>query len=201
MNYSIYAESTPNPGVMKFVANRMLVDKSIEITQAEQAKDISVAKALFNFPFVKSLYLSSNFISIAKTDNVEWDMIAMQLRNFITDFLNEEGLKNYTENITEEEIIKSEVKSEKNTEKSTEKIEFTDKEKAIIDLLNEYIKPAVEADGGAITFNSYVGDIVTVNLKGACSGCPSATSTLKGGIESLLNQKVDPNIVVRANEG
>ena len=103
MNYSIYAESTPNPGVMKFVANRMLVDKSIEITQAEQAKDISVAKALFNFPFVKSLYLSSNFISIAKTDNVEWDMIAMQLRNFITDFLNEEGLKNYTENITEEE--------------------------------------------------------------------------------------------------
>jgi len=201
MNYSIYAESTPNPGVMKFVANRMLVDKSIEITQAEQAKDISVAKALFNFPFVKSLYLSSNFISIAKTDNVEWDMIAMQLRNFITDFLNEEGLKNYTENITEEEIIKSEIKSEKSTEKSTEKIEFTDKEKAIIDLLNEYIKPAVEADGGAITFNSYVGDVVTVNLKGACSGCPSATSTLKGGIESLLNQKVDPNIVVRANEG
>ena len=201
MNYSIYAESTPNPGVMKFVANRMLVDKSIEITKAEQAKDISVAKALFNFPFVKSLYLSSNFISIAKTDNVEWDMIAMQLRNFITDFLNEEGLKNYTENITEEEIIKSEVKSEKSTEKSTEKIEFTDKEKAIIDLLNEYIKPAVEADGGAITFNSYVGDVVTVNLKGACSGCPSATSTLKGGIESLLNQKVDPNIVVRANEG
>ena len=196
MNYSIYAESTPNPGVMKFVANRMLVDKSIEITQAEQAKDISVAKALFNFPFVKSLYLSSNFISIAKTDNVEWDMIAMQLRNFITDFLNEEGLKNYTENITEEEIIKTEVKAETNTEK----IEFTDKEKAIIDLLNEYIKPAVEADGGAITFNSYVGDVVTVNLKGACSGCPSATSTLKGGIESLLNQKVDPNIVVRANE-
>ena len=196
MNYSIYAESTPNPGVMKFVANRMLVDKSIEITQAEQAKDISVAKALFNFPFVKSLYLSSNFISIAKTDNVEWDMIAMQLRNFITDFLNEEGLKNYTENITEEEIIKTEIKVETNTEK----IEFTDKEKAIIDLLNEYIKPAVEADGGAITFNSYVGDVVTVNLKGACSGCPSATSTLKGGIESLLNQKVDPNIVVRANE-
>jgi Fe-S cluster biogenesis protein NfuA len=182
---------------MKFVANRMLADKSIEITEAEQAKDISVAKALFNFPFVKSLYISSNFISISKTDNVEWDMIAMQLRNFITDFLNEEGLKNYTENITEEEIIKKEVTIEKNSTK----IDFTDKEKAIIDLLNEYIKPAVEADGGAITFNSYVGDVVTVNLKGACSGCPSATSTLKGGIESLLNQKVDPNIVVRANEG
>ena len=195
MNYSIYAESTPNPEVMKFVANRMLVDKSIEITKVEQAKDISIAKALLNFPFVKSLYLNSNFISIAKTENVEWDMIAMQLRIFIADFLNEEGLKNYTEHITEEEIIKEEVE-----EIVAEKISFTEKEEVIIDLLNEYIKPAVESDGGAITFHSYVGDVVTVNLKGACSGCPSSTSTLKGGIESLLNQKVDPNIVVRANE-
>ena len=143
-----------------------------------------------------SLYLSSNFISIAKTDNVEWDMIAMQLRIFIADFLNEEGLKNYTEHITEEEIIKEEVKEVT----SEEPISFTEKEEAIIDLLNEYIKPAVESDGGAITFHSYIGDVVTVNLKGACSGCPSSTSTLKGGIESLLNQKVDPNIVVRANE-
>jgi Fe-S cluster biogenesis protein NfuA len=181
---------------MKFVANRMLVDKSIEITKAEHAKDISIAKALLNFPFVKSLYLSSNFISISKTDNVEWDMIAMQLRVFIADFLNNEGIKNYTEHISEEELINEEVEKEI----IEEKVDFTDKEKAIINLLNEYIKPAVESDGGAITFHSYVGDIVTVNLKGACSGCPSSTSTLKGGIESLLNQKVDPNIVVRANE-
>ncbi|MDC0249498.1 NifU family protein [Flavobacteriales bacterium] len=195
MNYSIYAESTPNPEVMKFVANRMLVDKSIEITKVEQAKEISIAKALLNFPFVKSLYLSSNFVSITKTENVEWDMIAMQLRVFIADFLNEEGLKNYTEHISEQEIIKEETE-----EVIDEKISFTEKEETIIDLLNEYIKPAVESDGGAITFHSYVGDVVTVNLKGACSGCPSSTSTLKGGIESLLNQKVDPNIVVRANE-
>jgi Fe-S cluster biogenesis protein NfuA len=195
MNYSIYAESTPNPEVMKFVANRMLVDKSIEITKAEQAKDISIAKALLNFPFVKSLYLSSNFISIAKTENVEWDMIAMQLRIFIADFLNKEGLKNYTEDISEDEIIKKEIEEVKD-----EKISFTEKEETIINLLNEYIKPAVESDGGAITFHSYVENIVTVNLKGACSGCPSSTSTLKGGIESLLNQKVDPNIVVIANE-
>ncbi len=195
MNYSVYAESTPNPEVMKFVANRMLVDKSIEITTVEQAKDISIAKALLNFPFVKSLYLNSNFISIAKTKNVEWDMIAMQLRIFIADFLNKEGLKNYTEHISKEEKIKEETE-----EIIDEKISFTEKEETIIDLLNEYIKPAVESDGGAITFHSYVGDVVTVNLKGACSGCPSSTSTLKGGIESLLNQKVDPNIVVRANE-
>jgi len=194
MNYSVYAESTPNPEVMKFVANRILVDKSIEITKAKQAQSISIAKALFNFPFVKSLYLSSNFISITKTDNVQWDNIAMQLRVFIADYLNEEGLKNYTEHISEEQIITTEVKATK------EKIDFTDKEKAIIDLLNEYIKPAVEADGGAITLHSYKGDVVTVNLKGACSGCPSSISTLKGGIESLLNQKIDPNIIVRANE-
>ena len=122
-------------------------------------------------------------------------MIAMQLRIFIADFLNEEGLKNYTEHITEEDIIKEEVE-----EIIAEKISLTEKEEVIIDLLNEYIKPAVESDGGSITFHSYVGDVVTVNLKGACSGCPSSTSTLKGGIESLLNQKVDPNIVVRANE-
>jgi NFU1 iron-sulfur cluster scaffold homolog, mitochondrial len=195
MNYSIYAESTPNPEVMKFVANRMLADKSIEITSVEQAKNISIAKALLNLPFVKSLYLSSNFISIAKTENVEWDMIAMQLRIFIADFLNKEGLKNYTEHISEDEIIKKEIEEVKD-----KKISFTEKEETIINLLNEYIKPAVESDGGAITFHSYVKNIVTVNLKGACSGCPSSTSTLKGGIESLLNQKVDPNIVVIANE-
>ena len=196
MNYSIYAESTPNPEVMKFVSNRMLVDKSIEITHVEQAQDISIAKALFNFPFVKSLYLSSNFISIAKTENVRWDNIAMQLRIFIADHLNEMGLKNYTEHISEAEAIVL----DKDAEIVLSKDDLSDKEKAIVDLLDEYIKPAVEADGGAITFHSYKGDVVTVNLRGACSGCPSSTSTLKGGIESLLNQKVDPNIVVRANE-
>ena len=195
MNYSVYAESTPNPEVMKFVSNRMIVDKSIEITKAEQAKDITIAKALFNFPFVKSLYFNSNFISIVKTKNVEWDMIAIQLRIFIADFLNNEGLKNYTADISEEEIIKEE--ADKIADK---RIILTEKEETIIELLNEYIKPAVESDGGAITFHSYIGDVVTVNLKGACSGCPSSTSTLKGGIENLLNQKVDPNIVVRANE-
>ena len=195
MDYSIYAESTPNPKVMKFVANRMLVDKSVEITNIEQAKSISIAKALFNFPFVKSLYLSSNFISITKQENVEWENIAMQLRIFISDHLNQQGIKNYTKHISEE-IAETEI----TTSQIEEKTNVTNKEKVIINLLNEYIKPAVEADGGAITFHSYKENVVTVNLKGACSGCPSATSTLKGGIESLLTQKVDPNIIVQANE-
>ncbi len=196
MNYSIYAESTPNPEVMKFVSNRMLVDKSIEIEKQEDAKDISIANALFKFPFVKSIYLSSNFISITKVEHVDWDVIAMQLRTFITDFLNEQGLINYTENIIlEEQVVDSNTPID-----SEEKTTTTNKEGEIISLLKEYISPAVEADGGAITFHSYIGDIVTVNLKGACSGCPSSTSTLKGGIENLLKQKIDPNITVKANE-
>ncbi len=197
MNYSIYAESTPNPEVMKFVANRMLADKSVEINNPEEAKEISIAAALFNFPFIKSLYISANFISISKTATIEWEDIAMQLRVFIAEHLNNEGIKNYTEHIdnTPEKKEETTVEAEAPTNRT-----FNEKEQEIEALLNEYIKPAVESDGGAITLHSYVGNIVSVNLKGACSGCPSSTSTLKGGIESLLKQKVDPDIEVVAHE-
>ena len=196
MNYSIYAESTPNPEVMKFVANRMLADISIEITTLEEAKGISIAEELLKFPFVKSIYLSSNFISISKTGAIEWENIAMQLRIFITDHLNRNNIKNYTENLTaEKEIIAKNTDIQKTTIK-----EFNTSEKEIEAILNEYIAPAVEADGGAITLNYYKKNIVCVDLKGACSGCPSSTSTLKGGIESLLRQKINPDIEVIANE-
>ena len=86
MNYSLYAESTPNPEVMKFVSNRMIADKNVELLSAESAKNITIARELFNFPFVKSVFLSSNFISITKTENIKWENIAMQLRIFILDF-------------------------------------------------------------------------------------------------------------------
>ena len=102
MNYSIYAESTPNPEVMKFVSNRMLADKSIEINSIQETQGITIAEELMKFPFIKSLYISSNFISIAKKDTIEWEDIAMQLRIFIADHLNSEGIKNYTEHISEE---------------------------------------------------------------------------------------------------
>ena len=190
MLYTIYAESTPNPEVMKFVSNRMLVDKSIEVTSMVEAKGIDIAEELLKFPFVKSLYISTNFISISKDKNIEWEEIAMHLRVFISDFLNENGIKNYTENINHKN----------NTDKIKEKRNFTEQEKEIDALLTEYIKPAVESDGGNITLKSLKNNIVTVNLKGACSGCPSATSTLKGGIERLLKEKFDPNIVVKADE-
>ena len=113
MIYSIYAESTPNPEVMKFVANRMLADKSIEINTLEDAKGISIAEELLKFPFVKSIYLSSNFISISKIKTIEWENIAMQLRIFIADHLNSTGIKNYTEHITSEKKMKDE-NSERN---------------------------------------------------------------------------------------
>jgi len=198
MNYSIYAESTPNPQVMKFVSNRILADKNIEINSIKETQGITIAEELMKFPFIKSLYISSNFISIAKKDTVEWEDIAMQLRIFIADHLNSQGIKNYTEHISEE---KGSLNKEDDTNEKTEIIKkFSDNEKEVIAILDEYIKPAVESDGGAITLHSYIDNIVSVDLKGACSGCPSATSTLKGGIESLLKQKINPDIVVVANE-
>lgn len=193
MKYSIYAESTPNPKVMKFVSNKMLADKSIEINNLKEAKGISIAEELLKFPFVESIYLSSNFISVTKINEVEWENIAMQLRVFISDHLNSNEVQNYTEHIdisnnNDNKINETKIKT------------FTEKEKEIEDILNEYIKPAVEADGGAITLNYYKKNIVCVDLKGACSGCPSATSTLKQGIEALLKQKINPDIEVIANE-
>ena len=196
MNYSIYAESTPNPEVMKFVANRMLADKSIEITNIKEAQDISIAKELLKFPFVKSIYLSANFISVTKNKEIKWEDIAMQLRVFILDHLNSNDIKNYTQHIN-----KKSSGINNDTDKASNKIKlFNPIEKKIDAILNEYIAPAVESDGGSITLNYYKNNIVYVDLKGACSGCPSATSTLKGGIEELLKQKIDPDIQVIANE-
>ena len=196
MNYSIYAESTPNPEVMKFVANRMLASKSLEIKTLKEATGISIAEELLKFPFIQKIYLSSNFISITKVPSVEWDGIAMQLRVFIADHLNNNGIKNYTENIKLEKH-----ESAQNTHsKETDVKEYSQEEKDIESILTQYIKPAVEADGGSITLNYYKENIVCVDLKGACSGCPSSTTTLKLGIESLLRQKVNPKIEVISNE-
>lgn len=196
MNYSIYVESTPNPKVMKFVSNRMLADQSIEFIDSTDAEKIPMINKIFQLPFVESIFLSKNFISIAKTDNIEWGEITLELRNFITTVLNEDEIKNYTENIKIEK--KDTIKSKEIG--SSEKIQVsgnepkTDLEKNIVGLLNEYIRPAVEGDGGAIEFDSYDKGTVKVVLKGACSGCPSSTATLKQGIESLLIQKLGNEI-------
>tara|TARA_B100000953_G_C17984732_1_gene410157 strand:+ start:665 stop:1243 length:579 start_codon:yes stop_codon:yes gene_type:complete len=179
MNYSIYAESTPNPAVMKFVSNRILVSEDLEILSLEDARQIPIASAIFNFPFVKGLFVSGNFIAITKNTDVKWDDIAMQLRVFITNFLNKEGLE-----IIEEKMVK---KAEQKIEKQV--VSFSEMEKRIAAILEEYILPAVESDGGSISLNSFKDGVVSVVLKGACSGCPSSSLTLKQGIEGLLKQR------------
>ena len=192
MFYSIYAESTPNPEVMKFVSNRMLADKSLEFLNPSEAKKIPMIQKIFSLPFVESIFLSSNFISIKKTSNLEWGEIILELRNFITKVLNEDDIQNYTENIEIEKEKKISNKEEVISEKKN--VTYTEIEQDIIGLLNEYIRPAVESDGGAIEFDSFSDGIVKVILKGACSGCPSSTATLKHGIESLLKQKIGEDI-------
>ena len=192
MFYSIYAESTPNPEVMKFVSNRMLADKSLEFLNPSEAKKIPMIQKIFSLPFVESIFLSSNFISIKKTNNIEWGEIILELRNFITKTLNDDDIQNYTENVEIEKDNNESKKKEINSEKKN--ITYSEIEQDIIGLLNEYIKPAVEGDGGAIEFDSFSDGIVKVILKGACSGCPSSTATLKHGIESLLKQKLGEEI-------
>lgn len=189
MNYSIYAESTPNPEVMKFVSNRMIADKNIEILSASDAVKIPLANELFKLPFVKSIFISSNFVSITKNQNIEWADIALQLRIYISDYLNSIDIVNHTENI--DQLIE-----EKNTDEEliVEKKKFEGIEKEIADILDQYIRPAVESDGGAINLHSYSEKIVTVTLRGACSGCPSSTVTLKQGIETLLKEKLGDKI-------
>lgn len=191
MNYSIYAESTPNPEVMKFVSNRMLADKSLEILMASEGKDIPLVNELFKLPFVKSVFISSNFVSVTKIENVEWQTIALQLRIYIADYLNSIEIINHTESIS---ITKNKESESTPERKKEEKREFEGTEKDIVDLLDEYIRPAVEGDGGSIKLHSFKDGIVSVTLSGACNGCPSSSVTLKQGIEGLLKQKIGDKI-------
>jgi len=185
MQYSIYAESTPNPEVMKFVANRSLFNKDITLNSSEEANEIPIAKVLFNFPFIKSIFLSNNFIAITKDNSSDWGEIAMQIRTFISEHLNEKGNQETTANY--------QVKTEKINLESF-KNNFSETERKIQQILDEYIKPAVESDGGSITLDSFKEGIVTVVMQGACSGCPSSTITLKQGIETILKEKIGDEI-------
>jgi len=185
--YSIYAESTPNPEVMKFVANRVLTNKIIEISSQKEVEDVKIAKALFNFPFIKAIFINTNFISITKTKETKWDDMAIQLRAFITDFLNEHGIPDHTDNTNK--------KTEKLTDQCSNKtLDLSEDEEEIVSVLNQYIKPAIEADGGAIILDSFRNGVVKVILKGSCNGCPSSAITLKQGIETLLKEKIGDKI-------
>jgi len=184
----VYAEMTPNPATMKFVADRMLVKNGnqVNITDPAEAKLYApLADELFNFPFVKGVFISGNYITVTKDESLDWDMILQQLRTYIREWLveNEWAVLDAPEMCeTTPSDIQQEVKANP-INSNFAKSEFDEK---IVSLLDEYVRPAVEQDGGAIDFCGYNDGVVYVELKGACSGCPSSTQTLKGGIERLL---------------
>jgi len=184
---TVYAEVTPNPSVMKFVVNKMIVPSIFEFKNIDEAKDSGLAKALFHFPFVKEVFFDQNYISITKYEMAEWEEISMELREFIRNYL-----------IEGKEVVsasKTESASAPGAESTPEK-EYDDTSLQIIAILDEYVKPAVASDGGNILFQSYEEDSKTVNvvLQGACSGCPSSTFTLKNGIETMLKNMIGDKV-------
>ena len=182
----VYAESTPNPAVMKFGVNKVLSTTEIEFKSIDEAsKSSPLALALFNFPFVKEVFISDNYLSVTKYDMVEWNEIFSEVRSFIRSYLQDN-----------KPIITKIVEKSKSEElpKAGQNIVLEGTSSKIVEILNEYIKPAVASDGGNIAFQSYDEEnkVVSVILQGACSGCPSSTATLKNGIENLLKEML-PN--------
>jgi len=180
--HTIYAESTPNPTTMKFVSNRYLVidGQQYEYTPEEDLSNSPLAAKLLNLPFVSKVFIASNFVAVSKTDIIEWEDVIHQLRDMISSFLNADG-KVIIQSKAEENDASNE-----DDQKGKEEDNFSEIEKKVASILNEYVRPAVEGDGGAIELHSCVDGNVKVILKGACSGCPSSTMTLKNGIESML---------------
>ena len=186
--YQIYAEMTPNPNVMKFVSNKMLMDGFVEVKSRDKADGVPMAQAIFKeFEFTKEVFISDNFVAVTKDDSVEWHQVMMTVRALIAEHLQNGG-----------EISNLEPQKHENPVEKIINRDYTDEERKISDILNEYVAPAVENDGGKISLMEYDKENKTAKmlLQGACSGCPSSTATLKGGIENILKQFV-PELVER----
>ncbi len=183
---TVYAESTPNPGVLKFVANKKLVLQSVEFKNIDEANKAPLVKELFKFPFVKEIFLDDNYISITKYDYVTWEEITQEIREFIRLYLEE------AKPILEDDFSISNNDARENNVKGSEidTSSLDETSQLIIGIIDEYVKPAVASDGGNIQFISYEAETqrVEVLLQGACSGCPSSTVTLKNGIENMLKE-------------
>ena len=179
---TVYAESTPNPSVMKFVANKKIVTALFEFTSIDEAKLSPLATELFHFPFVQRVFIDENYVSITKYDMAEWQDITIELREFIRGYI-ESG-----KDVVLPEAVETLQKSSKQIDSKFEALDDISKE--IVNILEEYVKPAVASDGGNIQFISYdsAEKSVSVMLQGACSGCPSSTYTLKSGIENMLKE-------------
>jgi Fe-S cluster biogenesis protein NfuA len=178
----VYAESTPNPNVQKFVTNKLLSNQNIELSEQADAHEVPLAFELFQFPFVKEIFISDNYVSIQKSNDLEWFEVNNTLRDFLKEYLQSDR------RIVAEGYAP--VTKESQQDNSKFKVTDDDISKEIIAVLEEYIKPAVAGDGGNIQFLSYVAETKEVNvlLQGACNGCPSSTITLKNGIEATLKQ-------------
>jgi Fe-S cluster biogenesis protein NfuA len=178
-NIHIYLESNPNPNSLKFVVNEMLVPEgmSLDFPDVASAEEAPLAKELFEYPFVERVFYMSNFITVTKKEDVEWLEVQDKLKKHIREFLEAGKL-----------ILDKKAPPAEETKEETETV------KKIKTILDEYIRPAVEQDGGAITFHSYQDKKVTVTLQGSCSGCPSSTITLKAGIENLFKRMMPQEV-------
>jgi Fe-S cluster biogenesis protein NfuA len=184
---TVYAESTPNPSVMKYVANKALTTKVVEFKNIDEAFPSPLSMELFKFPFVKEVFIDENYISVQKYDFADWNEISQELRVFIREFIEKGGV------VVDASKIKEAPKQAQQDIPNFDHLDTTSQE--IINILEEYVKPAVQSDGGNILFDSYDPNDkrVKVILQGACSGCPSSTFTLKNGIENMLKDMLKDN--------
>lgn len=193
---TVYAETTPNPAVMKFVASRMLTKSILECKNIDETEASPLAKELFKFPFVKEVFIDENYVSITKYAVSEWQEVTNEVRTFIKEFIENGNIA-----VDETKVAQS-TNQEKQQIANFDNLDATSQK--IINIIEEYIKPAVASDGGNILFDSYSEDDkkVKVVLQGACSGCPSSTFTLKNGIENMLKEMLnDQDIRVEALNG
>src|SRR5687767_14276455 len=177
---SIYTEMTPNPETMKFVANKLLYPgKSIDFPDVESAKASPLAVELFGFPFIKSVFIASNFVTLTKINDTDWQDVIPTIRQFLKEYL-EEG----------KTVVNEDEVTIQQTDGNAISADDDDVVKRIKELLENYVKPAVEMDGGAIQFKSYNEGVVNLMLQGSCSGCPSSMITLKAGIEGMMKRMI-----------
>ncbi len=178
---SIYTEMTPNPETMKFVANKLLYPgKSIDFAEESLASPSPLAKELFGFPFVKGVFIASNFVTLTKTAETEdWQDVIPAIKQFLKDYLENGGV-----------VVNKEELAQMQPTGNTVHADDDDIVKRVKELLENYVKPAVEMDGGAIQFKSYEDGVVNLMLQGSCSGCPSSMITLKAGIEGMMKRMI-----------
>lgn len=196
MPTTVYAETTPNPTVLKFACNKLLTKTPVEFKNIDETAASPLAKELFKFPFVKEVFIDENYVSITKFAVTEWDEITLELRTFIKGFIENGGT------VIDESAIVNTDNHQKQQESYFENLDVTSQQ--IINIIEEYVKPAVQSDGGNIVFDSFdsTEKRVKVILQGACSGCPSSTFTLKNGIENMLKDMLkDQDIKVEAING